>query len=82
MGLMYCREMVPSGHTAPPEFVRLAAHPVRWQLLTELATGDLRVRELVSLVDQPQNLVSYHLRLLRTGGLVGVGRSSFDRRDS
>lgn len=65
-----------------PAFLRLAAHPVRWQLLTALATGDYRVRELVALVDQPQNLVSYHLRLLRTGGLVTAGRSSFDGRDS
>ncbi len=73
--------MVPPSHTAPP-FVRLAAHPLRWQLLTELARSDLRVRELVSLVAQPQNLVSYHLRLLRDGGLVTATRSSFDGRDS
>ena len=66
----------------PPAFVRLAAHPVRWRLLSELARSDYRVRELVALVDQPQNLVSYHLRLLRDGGLVGVTRSSFDGRDS
>ena len=79
---MYYRVMARTGQSTPPTFVRLAAHPVRWQLLTELATGDLRVRELVRLVDQPQNLVSYHLRLLRAGGLVSAGRSSFDGRDS
>jgi protein-tyrosine-phosphatase/DNA-binding transcriptional ArsR family regulator len=67
---------------APPVFVRLAAHPVRWRLLTELAGSDYRVRELVSRVEQPQNVVSYHLRLLRDGGLVTAGRSSFDGRDS
>jgi protein-tyrosine-phosphatase/DNA-binding transcriptional ArsR family regulator len=67
---------------APPAFVRLAAHPLRWQLLTELASGDHRVRELVTLVDQPQNLVSYHLRLLREGGLVTATRSTFDGRDT
>jgi ArsR family transcriptional regulator, arsenate/arsenite/antimonite-responsive transcriptional repressor / arsenate reductase (thioredoxin) len=66
----------------PPAFVRLAAHPLRWRLLTELAESDYRVRELVTRVDQPQNLVSYHLRLLRDGGLVTAGRSSADRRDS
>ena len=65
-----------------PAFLDLAAHPLRWRLLTELARGDYRVRELVALVDQPQNLVSYHLRLLRAGGLVTAGRSSFDGRDS
>lgn len=66
----------------PPEFIRLAAHPVRWSLLTALAGGDLRVRELVARVGEPQNLVSYHLRLLRGGGLVTASRSSFDGRDS
>jgi ArsR family transcriptional regulator, arsenate/arsenite/antimonite-responsive transcriptional repressor / arsenate reductase (thioredoxin) len=67
---------------APPAFVRLAAHPVRWRLLTELADSDYQVRELVTLVGEPQNLVSYHLRLLRDGGLVTATRSSFDGRDS
>src|SRR3954451_14817175 len=75
--------MAPPGQlTAPPTFVRLAGHPLRWRLLAELAAGDLRVRELVGRVDQPQNLVSYHLRLLREGGLVSATRSSFDGRDS
>ncbi|MER5927536.1 ArsR family transcriptional regulator [Streptomyces mirabilis] len=68
--------------TAAPAFVQLAAHPLRWKLLTELATSDYRVRELVERVGQPQNLVSYHLRLLRGGGLVTAHRSSFDARDS
>src|SRR5687768_1433645 len=67
---------------APPALVRLAAHPLRWRLLTELADSDYRVRELVTLVGEPQNLVSYHLRLLRDGGLVSATRSSFDGRDS
>jgi protein-tyrosine-phosphatase/DNA-binding transcriptional ArsR family regulator len=65
-----------------PAFVRLAAHPLRWRLLTELADSDYRVRELVSLIGEPQNLLSYHLRLLRNGGLVSATRSSFDGRDS
>ena len=75
--------MVPSSQVAaPPAFVRLVAHPLRWQLLTTLADSDYRVRELVTRVGQPQNLVSYHLRLLRAGGLVTATRSSFDGRDS
>jgi ArsR family transcriptional regulator, arsenate/arsenite/antimonite-responsive transcriptional repressor / arsenate reductase (thioredoxin) len=65
-----------------PVFVRLAAHPLRWRLLSELAASDRRVRELVELAGQPQNLISYHLRLLRGGGLVTANRSSFDARDS
>ena len=75
---MYSREMA----SAPLDFLRLAAHPMRWELLSALAESDQRVRELVARVCQPQNLVSYHLRLLRDGGLVTAGRSSFDGRDS
>ena len=74
--------VVPGQAARPPAFVRLTGHPLRWQLLTELARGDYRVRELVTLLGQPQNLVSYHLRLLRDGGLVTATRSSFDGRDS
>jgi protein-tyrosine-phosphatase/DNA-binding transcriptional ArsR family regulator len=71
-----------SSSQAAPAFVRLAAHPLRWRLLSALTEGDYRVRELVTLLGQPQNLVSYHLRLLRDGGLVTATRSSFDGRDS
>ena len=66
----------------PPRFVRLASHPLRWRLLRELVRSDRTVRELMVLIDEPQSLVSYHLRLLRDGGLVTVRRSSADRRDS
>ncbi|WP_369244774.1 ArsR family transcriptional regulator [Streptomyces sp. R41] len=73
--------MVPTGHAAPA-FVSLAANPLRWRLLTALAASDYRVRELVALLGHPQNLISYHLRLLRRSGLVTAHRSSFDARDS
>jgi protein-tyrosine-phosphatase/DNA-binding transcriptional ArsR family regulator len=66
----------------PPGFVRLVAHPLRWRLLRELVRSDRAVRELTQLVDEPQNLVSYHLRQLRDGGLVFARRSSADRRDT
>lgn len=65
-----------------PAFLRLAAHPLRWRLLSELVVSDYRVRELVARTGEPQSLVSYHLRLLRDGGLVTATRSSFDGRDS
>ena len=67
---------------APPGFVRLAAHPVRWRLLEALVQSDRAVRELTELVDEPQSLVSYHLRRLRDGGLVSARRSTADGRDS
>ncbi|OMB93559.1 ArsR family transcriptional regulator [Mycobacterium colombiense] len=65
-----------------PVLMQMAAHPLRWALLTELAAGDHRVRELAAAVGEPQNLVSYHLRLLRSAGLVDARRSSFDGRDT
>jgi ArsR family transcriptional regulator, arsenate/arsenite/antimonite-responsive transcriptional repressor / arsenate reductase (thioredoxin) len=65
-----------------PPVIRLLADPVRWRLTCELAGGDQRVRELVAATGQPQNLVSYHLRQLREGGLVTARRSSFDARDT
>jgi ArsR family transcriptional regulator, arsenate/arsenite/antimonite-responsive transcriptional repressor / arsenate reductase (thioredoxin) len=67
---------------APPEFLRLAGHPVRWLLLSELARSDRQVRELKALLGQPQSLVSYHLARLRADGLVTMRRSSADRRDA
>jgi ArsR family transcriptional regulator, arsenate/arsenite/antimonite-responsive transcriptional repressor / arsenate reductase (thioredoxin) len=74
--------VVSPGVSAPPSFVRLAGHPLRWRLLGELARSDRRVRELVSLVGEPQNLVSYHLGRLRADGLVAARRSTFDGRDA
>lgn len=59
-----------------------AGHPLRWRLLRELAGGDLAVRELTALLDQPQNLVSYHLGKLRKAALVASRRSSADGRDT
>jgi ArsR family transcriptional regulator, arsenate/arsenite/antimonite-responsive transcriptional repressor / arsenate reductase (thioredoxin) len=65
-----------------PPFVRLASHQLRWRVLRELVHSDRTVQELMMLVDEPQSLVSYHLRLLREGGLVTSRRSSADGRDS
>lgn len=67
---------------APPEFLQLVAHPLRWRLLGELARSDRIVQELSTLVCEPQNLVSYHLAKLRDGDLVSGHRSSADRRDT
>ena len=70
------------GPGTPPRYLGLVAHPLRWRLLRELAASDRAVRELTELLDEPQNLVSYHLRQLRDGGLVSARRSSADRRDT
>src|SRR4051794_33423934 len=70
------------GESSPPRFLRLAGHPLRWRLLSELAHSDRRVGELCELADRRQSLVSYHLRQLREGGLVSMRRSAADGRDS
>ncbi|MQA86991.1 MAG: ArsR family transcriptional regulator [Streptosporangiales bacterium] len=72
----------PDAPATPPGFLRLTGHPVRWQLLSELARSDRQVRELTALVGQRQSLTSYHLGQLRGGGLVTMRRSSADKRDA
>jgi ArsR family transcriptional regulator, arsenate/arsenite/antimonite-responsive transcriptional repressor / arsenate reductase (thioredoxin) len=73
-----------AGHAeaTPPRFLRLAGHPLRWRLLSELARSDRRVGELCALAGRQQSLVSYHLRQLRDGGLVSLRRSAADGRDT
>jgi protein-tyrosine-phosphatase/DNA-binding transcriptional ArsR family regulator len=73
-----------AGHreSSPPRFLRLAGHPLRWRLLSELARSDRRVGELCELAGRRQSLVSYHLRQLRDGGLVSMRRSAADGRDT
>jgi protein-tyrosine-phosphatase/DNA-binding transcriptional ArsR family regulator len=65
-----------------PAVLGLAAHPLRWRLLGELAGSDRQVHELTEALGVAQNLVSYHLGQLRTGGLVTARRSSADGRDT
>jgi protein-tyrosine-phosphatase/DNA-binding transcriptional ArsR family regulator len=72
-------DLEPAG---PPPFLRLAAEKVRWDLLRELSRGDRRVGELTTAMGQPQSLVSYHLRKLKSGNLVTSRRSSADGRDT
>jgi protein-tyrosine-phosphatase len=67
---------------APPGFIRLAGHPVRWRLLRELSYSDRRVGELCARLALAQNLVSYHLGRLRAEGVVSRRRSAADGRDS
>jgi len=66
----------------PPAFLQLAGHPVRWQLLQELARSDRQVSELTDALDASQSLVSYHLARLRDARVVAMRRSSADARDA
>lgn len=71
--------LLPPSH--PPEILRLLAHPLRWQVVGALTASDARVQELVERLQQPYNLVSYHLKLLRKAGLATLRQSDADGRD-
>ncbi|MGB8344760.1 MAG: ArsR family transcriptional regulator [Ktedonobacteraceae bacterium] len=68
-----------STRSAPGVF-KLLANDLRWQLLTCLARSDYSGQDLVRLLNQPQNLVSYHLRKLREQLVVTEHRSTADER--
>src|SRR5690242_6178630 len=67
--------------TQPPSFLKLLAHDIRWKILVLLGRSDYHVQEIVSQLEQPQNLVSYHLRRLHDQNLVTERRSTADGRD-
>lgn len=64
-----------------PPLLKILANEQRWKLVEVLAFSDRRVQELVGALQQPQNLVSYHLRKLREHALVRERRSAADGRD-
>jgi ArsR family transcriptional regulator, arsenate/arsenite/antimonite-responsive transcriptional repressor / arsenate reductase (thioredoxin) len=66
---------------ALPTVIKLLANDIRWSLLQALTVTDLRVQELSTLVNEPMNLVSYHLKKLRQDDLVTTRRSEADGRD-
>lgn len=65
----------------PTSFLQLLSNDLRWKIIAALARSDHHVKELVALVGEQPNLVSYHLRRLRDRQLVTEHRSSADRRD-
>lgn len=67
--------------TQPPEFIKLLAHDLRWSLVKALTQSDWQVNELVAQLDQPMNLISYHLKKMREDSLVTTRRSEADGRD-
>src|SRR5258708_30315527 len=64
-----------------PDILKLLAHDMRWRILSLLARSDYCVQELVRFLEQPQNLVSYHLRRLHDHGIVTERRSTADGRN-
>ncbi|MCS6880750.1 MAG: metalloregulator ArsR/SmtB family transcription factor [Oscillochloridaceae bacterium] len=62
------------------EQLKLLADETRWRLLLLLRCSDYQVGELVERTGLAQNLISYHLNVLRQAGLVRVHRSDADAR--
>ena len=63
-----------------PPFLQLLSEDRRWQIVTALAASDRRAQELSTLLRQPANLVSYHLKQLKQARLVRQRRSAADHR--
>ncbi len=70
-----------SQSSQPRDLLKLLGHELRWKLVVTLTHSDRRVQELVSLLHEPQNLVSYHLKQLRDAKLLTERRSTADARD-
>jgi ArsR family transcriptional regulator len=60
--------------------LKLLADDTRWHLIARLRRSDFQAGELSTLLSLPQNLVSYHLGILRQAGLVQAHRSDADAR--
>ncbi len=63
------------------QFLRLIADDTRWLIVRVLALSDLRAGEIGAALHLPSNALSYHLRRLRTAGVVRDRHSSGDARD-
>ncbi len=62
-------------------FFKLLADETRLAIVRLLALSDLRAGEVVQQLQAPANAVSYHLKQLRSLGLLRDRRSSLDARD-
>ena len=64
------------------ELLQVVADPVRWRILTLLASEQLCTTHLQDLLGAKQTLVSHHLKVLRDAGLVDTepcGRFTYYR---
>jgi DNA-binding transcriptional ArsR family regulator len=65
---------VPLDYSPAADLLRALAHPLRLELLTELRQGPRCVHELVEATGATQPLVSQHLRVLRSAGVLTAER--------
>ncbi|WP_129626854.1 metalloregulator ArsR/SmtB family transcription factor [Candidatus Oscillochloris fontis] len=62
--------------------LKLIADETRWRIIQTLRASDRQVSEIIAATGLPQNLVSYHLGIMRQAGLVQQHRSDADARAS
>ena len=62
------------------EFFSILGDPSRWRILSALALGETRVRDLAEQVEMTESAVSHQLRILRSARMVSYhkrGRNVF-----
>jgi protein-tyrosine-phosphatase/DNA-binding transcriptional ArsR family regulator len=70
-----------AGAVEGAQFLRLVADETRWLIVRMLALSDLRAGEIGAALQLPANALSYHLKRLRTAGVLRDRHSSADARD-
>ena len=78
---MYGTQALPPTPADVVSFFKLLADETRLAIVRLLALSDLRAGEVVQQLQAPANAVSYHLKQLRSLGLLRDRRSSLDARD-
>jgi ArsR family transcriptional regulator len=68
------RRVDPTTYEAAGALLKALVAPMRLALVDLLSEGPLCVHELVAAVQAPQPLVSQHLKVLRSAGLVATTR--------
>jgi len=63
-----------------PGLFKLLSHDLRWGIVSLLAKSDYSGQELIRFLKQPQNLISYHLKLLLAQHLIKERRNNADER--
>jgi DNA-binding transcriptional ArsR family regulator len=68
------RRVDPAGYDAASALLKALVAPIRLALVDLLSDGPRCVHELVGALDAPQPLVSQHLKVLKSAGLVATTR--------
>jgi DNA-binding transcriptional ArsR family regulator len=73
-GLAEIRQVDPASYDAAAALLKALVAPIRLALVDLLSDAPRCVHELVGALDAPQPLVSQHLKVLKSAGLVATTR--------